>query len=125
MPIPALIAPALVSLGIKAAGKLVKAALKPTESSPTPAASRSFEELLKQEQSRSAAPGTSALALPALDLLSPPNLLSQLGHEQGVRSLALGLQTRLRNSGAAPAPDAARFSLAGRLAGKLRLDSIV
>ena len=129
MPIPALLAPALVSIGVKLAGKAIKSLLKPSDT-PAPQASLpqisadTFEKLLKDEQSRS--PSQVALTIaPPVELPVPSDLVARLGHDQAVRSLSLGLQARLRMPGAPSlaGADPHRFSLAGRLAGKLHLDS--
>jgi hypothetical protein len=129
MPIPALLAPAIISIGVKLAGKAIKSMLKPSDA-PTPPASvpqmsaASFEQLLKDEQSR----GSSQVALTIAPPVEPPvpsDLVARLGHDQAVRSLSLGLQARLHMPGAPSlaGADPHRFSLAGRLAGKLHLDS--
>jgi hypothetical protein len=129
MPIPALLAPALISIGVKLAGKAIKSMLKPSDA-PAPQASLpqisadSFEKLLKDEQSRGSSQVTLTIA-PPVEPSVPSDLIARLGHDQAVRSLTLGLQARLRMPGA-PSPagaDPQRFSLAGRLAGKLHLDS--
>jgi len=125
MPIPALLAPALISIGVKLAGKAIKSMLKPSDAQPPQISKESFDKLLKEEQNRPVRQVAVAVA-PAIELLPPSDLIARLGHDQGVRSLALGLQSRLRVAGA-PSPagaDPQRFSLAGRLAGKLHLDSI-
>lgn len=125
MPIPALLAPALVSIGVKLAGKVVKSMLKPSEAPAPQAGKESFDRLLKDEQSRPPSQVAVTIATP-IELVAPTDLIARLGHEQGVRSLALGLQARLRVPGAqAIGADPQRFSLAGRPAGKLHLDSIV
>lgn len=130
MPIPALLAPALISIGVKLAGKAIKSMLKPSDAQPSQTSlaeisKDSFDKLLKDQQSR--APIQVAVPIaPPIELLAPSDLIARLGHDQGVRSLALGLQARLHMPGA-PSPagaDAQRFSIAGRLAGKLHLDSI-
>jgi len=132
MPIPALIAPALVSIGVKLAGKALKSLLKPTDSAAADTkapqvSAESFDQLLKTQQTLTAAATQVAPPVaPPMELLPPSDLIARLGHDQGVRSLALGLQTRLRIPGtpAAAGNDSHHFSLAGRLAGKLRLDSL-
>jgi len=125
MPIPALLAPALISIGLKVALKVAKSALKPDEAPPRQVAKESFENLLKDQQSRLPALSAAA-ATPTTELLTPADFIARLGHDQGVRSLALGIQARLRMSSPpiSPAADARRANVAGRLAARLHLDSI-
>jgi hypothetical protein len=124
MPIPALLVPALLSIGLKVALKVAKSALKPDDAPPVQVAQESFDNLLKDQQSRLPAQAV-AVTTPMAELSTPTDLIARLGHDQGVRSLALGLQARLHmpSPPIAPGGDARRVGATGRLAARLHLDS--
>lgn len=125
MPIPALLAPAIISIGLKVALKIAKSVLTPAEAPTSQVAKESFDNLLKDEQGRLPARAPAA-TIPTAELSTPSDFIARLGHDQGVRSLALGMQARLRvpPPPIAPGADARRAHISGRLAARLHLDSI-
>ena len=97
MVIGALLVPVLVSfavkIGLKLAAKAAKSVLDSADSAQSEPARKSFAVVLKDQENRLAG-GSGAVTASAGEGSIPADLLGRLAHEQGVRSLALRVQTR-------------------------------
>jgi hypothetical protein len=130
MAVAALLAPVLISfvvkIGVKLAAKAVKSALDSADSAPSEPARKSFSAVLKDQENRLAG-GSDAVTISAGGVSTPADPVGRLAHEQGVRSLALRVKTRLR----LPLPPFPKDTGtawpmgAGRLAAKSHLDASV
>jgi hypothetical protein len=128
MAVAALLAPVLISfavkIGIKLAAKVAKSVLDSADSAPSEPARKSFSAVLKDQENRLAS-GSDAVTISAGEVSTPADLVGRLAHEQGVRSLALRVKTRLR----LPLPpfpkdtETGRPMVAGRLAARPHLDA--
>ena len=128
MVVGALLVPVLISfavkIGVKLAAKAAKSALGSADSAQSEPARKSFAAVLKDQENRLAG-GSDAVTTSTAEVSTPADLVGRLAHDQGVRSLALRVQTRLR----LPLPpvskntETGRPSVAARPAARYHLDA--